>query len=207
MSFIQITAVTREEATREAYERLGLPEEAMEIEWSTEEEDGLLAGARPYVQMNVRVRLDYVADQVKTTLEALLKKMDIEDAVVETLCEPNMVIASIECSNPENLIGHRGETLDSLQHLVVRMARLGGRDMPLILVDAGHYRLRRVERLKRVATNLAKMAIEKGREEDFDPMDSLDRKIVHTILKDMPGIQTYSRGEGLARQVIVGPAN
>ena len=201
MATISITAETREDALREALQRLKLPEEALDIEWTKEEEE-LLAGARPYVQMNVSINFDYVADKVKTCLEGLLEKMQIEGTVV-TSTDDNMIIASIDSNQSDILIGYHGETLDALQHLVVRMARLGGRDMPLILVDAGKYRYTRLERLKKVALILADMVLENGGEEDFDPMHALDRKIIHTILKNVEGIQTYSRGEGYSRKVIV----
>lgn len=205
MSDIQITAKTREAAMREALDRLGLPEEALEVEWS-EEQDDLLASARPYVQMNVRIRLDYVADKVATCVRALLEKMEME-ATVEGSIFGEMVLVKIETPHQDVLIGYHGETLDSLQQLVLRMTKLNGREMPLILLDVGNYRGRRIDRLRRVASDLAAAVLETGKEEYFDPMDSIDRKIVHTILKEFPGIKTYSRGEDATRHVIVAPAD
>jgi hypothetical protein len=73
MSVIQIIAQTREQAMREALDRLGLPEEALDIQWGQEEED-LLPGARPLVQLNVQVRPQYVADKVRECLDKLLNK-------------------------------------------------------------------------------------------------------------------------------------
>lgn len=205
MSDIQITAKTREAAMQEAFDRLGLPEEALEIEW-TEEQDDLLASARPYVQMNVRIRLQYVADKVAESLRALLEKMEME-ATVTTEFLGEIVLVKVESAHQEVLIGYHGETLDALQQLVLRMTRLNGREMPLVLIDAGNYRGRRIERLKRVAKELAASVLETGKEEFFDPMDSIDRKIVHTILKEFKGIKTYSRGEDATRHVIVAPAD
>lgn len=206
MSKIVITAENREAAMKEASIRLGLPEEALDVEWSEEEEE-LLAGARPMVQLHASVRLEYVAEKVQECLAYLLEKMEILESKVEMVVDSNMVIAKIDSENAEVLIGHGGETLDALQHLIVRMAHLGGRDMPLILVDAADYRMSRLERLKKVTETLATMVEETGKEEDFDPMDSLDRKIIHTLLKGRDTVQTYSRGEGYARQVIIAPAD
>jgi spoIIIJ-associated protein len=203
MSHIEITAPTREAATREAMERLQLPLEALDIEWTKEQED-LLAGARPFVQMNIVIRLDYVADKIVAALRGLLEKMGIA-ATVSASCEDEIVLVSIESAETEVLIGYHGETLDAIQHIVIRMARMAGRDMPLILVDAGEYRSRRIKRLLRVAQSLAELVVKNRQEEEFDPMDSLDRKIVHTLLKGIPGVHSYSRGEGDARQVVVAP--
>ncbi len=203
---IEITAKTKEEAIEEACDRLDLPEEALDIEFQEEEED-LLAGAKPLILAKVQVNLDYVADCVAETLEGLLEHMDIGEYSVSTETAPHMVIASIDNDQAEILIGYHGETLDAIQQLVVRMAHLGGREMPLILVDVAEYRGKRLNRLRRVCEDLAELAIENGQEEDFDPMDALDRKIVHTLLRDHEGVETYSRGEGRSRRVIIAPVS
>ena len=203
MSILEITAANREEAMQEALRRLELPQEALDFNWS-EEKDDLLAGARPWVQLSVSIRLEYVAGKVMDHLRALLEKMQIE-CMVTSECVDDMILIKIETGDPEVLIGYRGETLDALQQLVLRIARLNGRDMPLVLIDAGEYRAKRIARLRRVASDLAKIVVETGQEEYFDPMDAIDRKIVHNILKNFRGIKTYSRGEDRNRHVIVAP--
>jgi len=203
MSIIQISAPTREAALKEALDRLRVPAEALDIEWS-EEADDLLAGAKPFVQMNASIRLDYVANKVVDCTTALLAKMEIE-ATVDTHCEDEIVLVRIETPHQEVLIGYHGETLDALQQLVLRMTRLSGREMPLVLLDVANYRARRIERLRRVAMDLAKTVLDSGQEEFFDPMDAIDRRIVHTLLKTVKGIKTYSRGEELDRHVIIAP--
>ncbi|MFP4381491.1 MAG: protein jag [Candidatus Sumerlaeia bacterium] len=203
MSSIQITAETREEAKKEALRRLGLPEEALDIEWSQEEED-LLPGAKPFIQMNASVRPEYVAEKTLECTRGILEKMDI-DFEVQSVIEHGMVIVRIESEKAEVLIGYRGETLDALQHLVVRMARMSGREIPLVLLDVGNYRQKRINRLERVCDDLVELVLENGEEEHFDPMDATDRKIVHTLLKERPGIKTFSRGEDMNRHVIVAP--
>ncbi|HBF33901.1 TPA: hypothetical protein DDW35_05000 [Candidatus Sumerlaeota bacterium] len=203
MCDIQIIAPTREQALKEVTERLRLPEEALEIQWSQEEEE-LLAGAKPQVQLNVRIRLEYVGEKVKESLDTLLEYMQTPHEV-ESAIHEGIILVSIKSEDADNLIGHHGETLDAIQHLVVRLAHMNGRDIPLVLVDAGNYRLKRIQRLKRVCQELAQLALKGGCEEHFDPMDSVDRKIVHTILKTIPGVKTFSRGEDANRHVIVAP--
>jgi spoIIIJ-associated protein len=205
MSVIQISAETREKALQEALEALGLPEEALEIEWGEEEED-LLAGARPHVQINVRVRPEYVEEKVRHSLTALLDKMKIPHEI-QALSRDDMTLLNIKSEHPDVLIGHRGETLDALQHLVARMAKVSGRDIPLVLVDAGNYRLRHIQRLKRVCHDLSQLILKNGGEEHFDPMNAIDRKIVHTLLKEVKGVKSFSHGEDINRHVIIAPAS
>jgi spoIIIJ-associated protein len=205
MCVLQISAQTREQALREALERLRLPEEALDLEWGEEPSDELLAGARPFVQLSVSIRPDYVQQKVHQCLAGLLEAMDVR-VQISAETEMGMALLNVSCEDPQALIGHHGETLDALQHLVVRMTRLSGRDMPLIMIDVANYRRRRIHRLRKVAEDLACLALERDQEEAFDPMEPIDRKIVHTLLKGIDGVQSYSRGEGWGRHVVVAPA-
>lgn len=204
MSPLEITAETREEALEEALDILDLPEEALELEWSEEDED-LLAGARPHVKLVAHVRPMYVAEQIRECTEVLLGKMEIEAEVEIDEDQPEAMLVRIDSDRDGALIGHRGETLDAIQHLVVRMTRMSGREMPLVLLDVGDYRKRRIERLRRVAEELAEDAIEFDREEPLDPMNAIDRKIMHTILKDIDGVRSFSRGDEPDRCVVIEP--
>ena len=40
----------------------------------------------------------------------------------------------------------------------------------------------------------------------FNPMAARERRIIHLVLKDQPGIRTTSEGNGEMRQVVVFPA-
>jgi len=204
MHDLQITAETREKALEEARRRLGLPPEALDIEWREEADEDLLAGAKPMVQASIAIRTDYVAGRIQEILVGLLEKMGIE-AEVSIREEPEATLVKVEVPEPDLLIGHHGETLDSLQHLVVRMMGVGGREMPLVLIDVGSYRLRRIERLRKVCQTLADMVLSEGQEEQLDPMSSTDRKIVHTIIKGIEGVKSYSRGEEYSRHVVIAP--
>ena len=205
MHTLQITAETREKAMEEATRRLGLPQEALEVEWGREEDDELLAGAKPMVEGCFAIREDYVVDRVHEILAGLLDHMDV-DGDIETREEPEFTLVSIvDCPLADVLIGRHGETLEALQHLVVRMTGISAREMPLVLVDVGDYRQRRIERLRKVSHTLAEMALENGNEEEFDPMSATDRKVVHTIVKEIDGVKSYSRGEGESRRVVVSP--
>ncbi|HUT23251.1 MAG TPA: R3H domain-containing nucleic acid-binding protein [Sumerlaeia bacterium] len=206
MCVLQISAQTREQALREVLERLRLPEEALDLEWDEEPADELLAGAKPFVQLRVSIRSQYVQQKIQECLAGVLEAMDIKAQIsIET--EMGMTLLNVSCEDPTALIGRHGETLDALQHLVVRMTRLSGRDMPLVMIDVANYRKRRIQRLCTVAGDLARLALERDQEEAFDPMEPIDRKIVHTLVKGIDGVQSYSRGEGWGRHVVVAPAD
>jgi spoIIIJ-associated protein len=45
-----------------------------------------------------------------------------------------------------------------------------------------------------------------GQEAVLDPLSPLERRIVHTVLADDPGVTTYSEGEEPDRYIIISPA-
>jgi spoIIIJ-associated protein len=199
-----ISAASREEALAEALKRLELPKEALEMEWSEEASEELLAGAKPFVELRVVVRPEYVAEKVAAGVRALLEKMGFDAKVeLKNVCEFQLV--NVESEDEEILVGRRGETLDAIHQLVLRMTNLTGRDIPLILLDVNGWREKRILRLQKVCLEIAADVRESGKEEYLDPMNSIDRKIVHHLVRDLPGVTSYSRGEELNRHVIIGP--
>ncbi|NQU42560.1 hypothetical protein HQ520_04695 [bacterium] len=203
METIRITAENREQALREALSRLRLPEEALDLEWGKEEED-LLPGARAHVSLSVCVRPEYVTGIFQDVADVMLDRMGFSHETTIKECH-GMWLVQIDCEESEILIGYQGETLDALQHLVARMTDVSGREIPLVMLDVGQYRENRIERLKKVADDLCEAVLENDVEEYFDPMNSVDRKIVHTLLKDKTGIRTFSRGEDEDRKVYIAP--
>src|SRR5205823_2777951 len=93
------------------------------------------------------------------------------------------------------LIGHHGQTIDSIQHLAYRMLfrRL---DRPLrLVVDAAGYRDRRAVALKATADQAAEAAIHDRRPVALEAMSALERKVVHEHLKGRHDVETYSEGQ------------
>jgi len=72
-------------------------------------------------------------------------------------------------------------------------------------LDTEGYRKRRTEILE----NLAKKAVEQvkrtGKPFRFDPMPSKERKIIHMLMKEESGVETFSEGEGNFRKVVLKP--
>jgi len=105
------------------------------------------------------------------------------------------------------LIGRRGQTLHAMQHLLLVMlthSESGSQRYRLVL-DADGYRKRRQEALEQLATTLATQVKQTGEEAVLEPLNAMERRIVHTILAENPDVETYSEGEGLDRHVVISP--
>jgi spoIIIJ-associated protein len=149
--------------------------------------------------------LENQADTAADFLEELLGYMDI-DAIAEPNSQGSHMYVDI-VDGPEDdmalLIGHHGQTLEAIQELT-RMAVSRRLDTRVrVIVDVEDYRKRRSERLEERAQEIARRVAESGQEEELEPMNSYERKLVHDAAAEIDGIETISRGEEPNRFVVI----
>jgi len=112
---------------------------------------------------------------------------------------------NIETSEGARLIGHRGETLAALQHIMNSMHQ-GTSEKHFIVIDVAGYKEARAQRLAEKVQQDAKKVIETGNSHRLRPMNAAERRIVHMALADVEGVATESEGEGRDRRVVIVPA-
>ncbi len=99
----------------------------------------------------------------------------------------------------------QGEVLRAVEHLLQRM--FAPDLVPLSLrVECGGFRDRRDAALEAEARALAERVRSEGRPLTMPPLNAYERRVVHVALSGVPGIVTYSVGEGADRRLTVGPA-
>src|ERR1700737_4068816 len=125
--------------------------------------------------------------------------------------------AATELENPELIVLFRGrdqdlllernaELLKALEHIALRWLWLDPQFYGRIRFDAGGYRAIRIEELKLSARVAADRVRETHVPFRFNAMAARDRRILHLVLKEEPGVRTSSEGAGEERQVVVFPA-
>ncbi len=147
-----------------------------------------------------------VGQKAHEFLTGVLERMSIDADVTVTELDDKIVL-DIDCDNIERIIGRRGQVVDALQHLVgkaVSRGRIGRRGKPVV-VDAGGYRERHIERLQQLARRMSEKAIEKNIEVALNPMTPHDRRIVHMEIAEIGGVRTESEGAGDQRHVVIIP--
>jgi spoIIIJ-associated protein len=100
------------------------------------------------------------------------------------------------------LLEDGGEGFRSLEHILQRAfrARLtAGR----LSVECEGYRDSRDERLRQRALELARAVEADGRPRRLEALNSYERRIVHMAVAEIPGLETYSVGEGADRRVTI----
>ena len=105
------------------------------------------------------------------------------------------------------LIGHHGDTLDSLQYLANLAAnkRVNGvkPSYVKITVDAENYRAKREETLRALARRMADKVLKQKRSVMLEPMNPYERRIIHSEIQNIEGVSTNSIGSENNRKIVI----
>lgn len=173
------------------------------------EEESVSAIPADFVATVIDENTDDTTRAIVEFITGLAERMDAGEVFVAIHEEDGILKVRVEGENVGSLIGHRGETLDSIQlltNLTVNQLRSEGDEKyRRISVDVGGYRRRREETLERLARRLAGKAIRTRRNVVLEPMNSYERRIIHSALTDYEGVSTASQGEEPNRHVVITP--
>ncbi len=103
----------------------------------------------------------------------------------------------------EQIIGPAGQTLDSIQYLLRKMAGKKMTERVQITLDAGDFREARVSELEETATRLADEVKETGRTKSIPSLNPAERRVVHMLLQNDTAIRSRSVGDGLYKKVLI----
>ena len=137
-------------------------------------------------------------------LNDILDKLGCENVVIKAAEKDNAALIILEGEGLGVIIGHRGETLDALQHLVSLAANNGGGYFKVTL-NIGNFREKREQTLISLATRVSAQVIRNGRSRALEPMNPYERRIIHTTVQDIDGVVSSSTGEGSSRRVVISP--
>ncbi len=138
-------------------------------------------------------------------LKAILDKLGCENTEISVAQKENGALIILNGEGLGVVIGHRGETLDALQHLSSLAAGNGGGYFKVTL-NIGNYRERREETLIALAKRTAAKALEANVGKSLEPMNPYERRIIHTAVQEIEGVESSSIGEGESRRVVIFPA-
>jgi spoIIIJ-associated protein len=214
---VERSAPSVEEAVEAALEELGATEQEAEIRVIQEPRTGFLGMGSQEAVVRVRLRrrgpdlteeeLEEQADIAADFLEGLLERMGVS-ASVELNLEAGTMYVDILGGGPEDdemglLIGRHGQTLEALQELtrIVVSHRMDQRCW--VVVDVEDYKKRQRDRLEARARQIARRVVQSGREQELEPMNPYERKVVHDAVASVPGAESSSRGEEPERRVVI----
>ncbi len=209
-------------AAAKAEAEAGIDPAGMQFEIIEQPKKGILGiGSSPAV-VKVTYEVpdpDAALDFVKTVVSA----MGLDASVTKTVGEDGSTMISVEGEGTSYLIGHHGETLDSLQYLASLAANRriskenaaenggdaddgdekSGRKYTRVTVDIAGYRAKREETLRSLARRTASRVKKSGRSVTLEPMSSYERRIVHSEIQGIEGVTTHSVGTDTERRIVV----
>jgi spoIIIJ-associated protein len=209
MDGVEATGKTVEKALEKGLEALHARIDEVEIKILDAGQKGVLSifGSR-----DARIRVSRkkagsgVEEIVDEVARAIMECLDVNYRLF-TEEQDGTTYVNIETAGVDGLlIGRKGDTLTSLQHLVGRIVskKMGGYQR--LTLDVGGYLRNRHEILKQKALKAAEKVKKTNHEVTLEPMHAAERRIVHVALADLDGITTYTVGNGELRKVCISPA-
>ena len=138
-------------------------------------------------------------------LKAMIDGLKVENAQVTGEVKDGVLELTVNCNDYGIIIGRRGETLDSLQYLTGLAVKKACGKYIRVAINVGDYREKRNETLKNIARKHADYVLRTGRRYTFEPMNPYERRIIHTTVQEIEGVESMSVGMGQDRKVVLQP--
>ena len=134
----------------------------------------------------------------------LFDHLGIKDSfeIDETGESVNVVINS---DDPGLIIGHHGDTLDSIQLILSLMVTKKLGEFKRVNVEVGDYKKNRSDYLKTLATDSKERVLLERKEIFLPNLKPWERREVHMHLADDPEVISESVGEGKERTLVIKP--
>lgn len=198
-----MTGKTVEDAIDNGLKALNVTKEKVEIHIIEEGSKGLF---RIFKGKEAKVKLivkKSYKDEVKKFLREIFNSMGVL-AEIKIKEENNILKVNLIGPNMGLIIGHRGETLDSLQYLVNLAANKGNDgEYKKVTLDTENYRAKREETLRKLAGKIAYKVRRTNKQVKLEPMNPYERRIIHSALQNDLSIVTYSEGDEPYRRVVI----
>lgn len=115
----------------------------------------------------------------------------------------DIIFVNIDGKDSFKLIGYRGDCLNALQSILSSIGNKGIKDRIKVFLNINNYKDRREESLNELAKKIEKTVCKTKKRVVLEPMNSYDRKIIHSALQNSESVKTYSIGEEPNRKVVV----
>ena len=201
-----VMAKTVDEAKEKAAAEFGVAVENIEFEVIEEGKRGFLGiGAT-----EAKVRAIYTlggADIALAFIEQVVRDMELNLTVAKKAGGNDDILITVDGEGAGLLIGHHGETLDSLQYLANLAAnkKIKGEkhDYVKVTLDIEGYRAKREETLRALARRMAAKVVKYKKSVMLEPMNPYERRIIHSEVQHVAGVSTNSIGSENNRRVVM----
>ena len=150
------------------------------------------------------IRKEDVVNYIKELVKEIVTGMGLT-CNLEVKKRENGLNITILSDNNSILIGKNGRTLDAITSIIKHAVfNEIGENFPVV-IDVGEYKQARVQKLEYMAKKIAREVAYTKVAAKLDPMNSYERRIIHSILTDNKKVTTESEGEEPNRCVVIKP--
>lgn len=135
-------------------------------------------------------------------IKSVMFGLGCENVTVSAATVDNSIYLQIDGEKLGVVIGRRGETLDALQYLTSLAANTGS-GYQKVTLNIGNYREKREQTLTSLAKKVSAQVLSSGRSRALEPMNPYERRIIHTAVQEIEGVESASIGEGASRRVVI----
>ncbi|MBQ4274770.1 MAG: protein jag [Clostridia bacterium] len=201
-----VTAKTVEEAKEKAAAELGIAVENIEFTVLEEGKRGFLGIGATEAKVCATYTLGG-SDIALAFIEQVVKDMELDLTVAKKEGNNDDILITVDGEGAGLLIGHHGETLDSLQYLANLAAnkKIKGEkhDYVKVTLDIEGYRAKREETLRALARRMAAKVVKYKKSVMLEPMNPYERRIIHSEVQHVAGVSTNSIGSENNRRVVM----
>ena len=115
---------------------------------------------------------------------------------------PDGLLVRLQGPGCAMLLEEDGEVFRALEHVLQRAFR-SRLESGRLAVECEGFRNHRDGRLRERALEMARAVQADGKARRTEPLNSYERRIVHMVVSELPGLETYSVGEGADRRVTI----
>lgn len=191
------TAKTVELALDQASQELNIPID--QLLYKVEEEKKTLFSKKVTISISETADvIEFAENYVRDVVHGLGMEVSLK-----TIYRDDVIKILVETDHNSLLIGHNGETLQSLNELAKLAVSAKFKKKFRILLDVGDYKDKKYSRVIYLAKKAAHEVQKTHVDMKLDPMTPDERKKVHNALSVFTHIKTESIGDGKDRAIVV----
>ena len=171
-----------------------------EVFYEINEKEGKLFKSKKYEVSVLKKEevIEYIREYVQKLSELL--NIDIKSEINE---KDGIISVVLVTSNNAVVIGKDGKNVNSLQIILRQAVKVQTGFNIKINVDVGNYKIKKMKKIEIEVRKIAKEVLETKIDAKLDPMNSFERRLVHTIVSEFDGLYTESEGEPPNRYVVI----
>lgn len=106
-------------------------------------------------------------------------------------------------SNNSLLIGKEGKNLQALQNIIRQSLKVKTGINIKVNIDISNYKQKKLNNLENEIKKIAKEVVKTKVDVSLDPMNSYERRCIHSLISEYENLTTESVGEGKERHIII----